>query len=230
MDTFWEVLRNIVDGEEASTLSLSKGGWEGWLQCELWLWLTDEGVTVEREVPYPEDAGRCDLVVEERHWVELKAFGIFREKDERAFVESFLEDICKLESRPSGTSGLALLVVLHALNGALIATKRKEHGLTEDRRKYVTLLWKQGPSAWKRPRLTKKSPAWPFVSDSSSPSAMSSSSSSTSVPLGSTTPSPSSPASGQPSARHSSAPSLSSTPSGSSLPFLLSGHKKRKER
>jgi hypothetical protein len=78
LDTFIDCVGYIVGTPRGAALSLSKGGWEGWLQCEAWLMLTEAQHTVEREAPYPGRPGlRCDLLVTGGTplWVELKAFG-----------------------------------------------------------------------------------------------------------------------------------------------------------
>ena len=77
--------------EALNTLCLSKGGWEGWLQCQLYLdmripqqdwWWNPDGVSREkmrREVAYPSGGERCDLVignlVQGEWWIEIKAYG-----------------------------------------------------------------------------------------------------------------------------------------------------------
>jgi hypothetical protein len=112
----------VVNRETAVTLCLSKGGWEGWLQCELWRYLTiDKNESAEREVAYPGGRGRCDLVVSHDRaplWVEIKCFGIFRDGDANRFMDSIAKDIWKLDRKPAGASGLALVVVPRAIGDA----------------------------------------------------------------------------------------------------------------
>ena len=67
---------HVADSERAARYSLSKGGWEGWLQCELWGYLgidKSPNLEVEREVRYPNTNYYCDLVVGGEIWVEIKA-------------------------------------------------------------------------------------------------------------------------------------------------------------
>lgn len=113
---------SVVNNEAAGSLCLSKGGWEGWLQCELWRYLTiSKNESAEREVAYPGSRDRCDLVVSFNGtplWVEIKAFGIFREGDADRFLDSIGIDITKLANKPHGTNGLALVVVPKAIGDA----------------------------------------------------------------------------------------------------------------
>lgn len=98
--------------QKAAALALSKGGWEGWLQCELWLHLVMNSITVERELAYPGMRLRCDLVVgdsQPRIWTEIKAFGIFREDEQ--FIEVIRQDALKLNSVPVGDTALLVVVV-----------------------------------------------------------------------------------------------------------------------
>lgn len=96
----------VVNTEAAVSLCLSKGGWEGWLQCELWRYLTiEKNESPEREVAYPDSRNRCDLVASDDGtplWVEIKAFGIFRTGDEDLFLDSIGLDIQKLSGKPPG--------------------------------------------------------------------------------------------------------------------------------
>jgi hypothetical protein len=112
----------VVNSEAASSLCLSKGGWEGWLQCELWRYLTIiKSESVERELAYPGTRERCDLVVSFNGvpmWIEIKAFGIFREGDANRFLDSIGMDIMKLAKKPHGANGLALVVVPKAIGDA----------------------------------------------------------------------------------------------------------------
>lgn len=108
----------VINTEKAAALCLSKGGWEGWLQCELWSHLSlEKGETVEREVAYPESRERCDLVIgsNSQLWVELKAYAIFREGDANRFLDAVAYDIDKLSALPEETEKLVLVVVPQAI-------------------------------------------------------------------------------------------------------------------
>ena len=51
LKTILDAIDAVLNSEKASAIALSKGGWEGWLQCELWYELSIEQTTeVEREV------------------------------------------------------------------------------------------------------------------------------------------------------------------------------------
>ncbi|WP_233874624.1 hypothetical protein [Paraburkholderia adhaesiva] len=121
----------VVDSEAAASLCLSKGGWEGWLQCELWSYLTTtRNESPEREVAYPGRAERCDLVVMVNGvttWVEIKAYGIFREGDTNRFLDSIGLDIMKLNQKPAGTQGLSLVVVQSAIRESFQAALQSRH-------------------------------------------------------------------------------------------------------
>jgi len=110
----------VINNEAAVSLGLSKGGWEGWLQCELWRYLTYQNRSAERELPYPKGKARCDLVVNDTGqpplWVEIKAFGHFREGDADRFLDGIALDVQKLPGRPPGTSGLMLVVIPKAIS------------------------------------------------------------------------------------------------------------------
>ncbi len=109
----------VVNTEAAASLCLSKGGWEGWLQCELWRHLSiNQRETVEREVAYPGTRARCDLLASDNGvplWVEIKCYGAFREGDADAFLDGIAADVGKLDGRPHGTRGLSLVVVPKAI-------------------------------------------------------------------------------------------------------------------
>jgi hypothetical protein len=116
-------VQRVVDNEVAGALCLSKGGWEGWLQCELWRHLAIvQGVAAEREVPYPAGRERCDLVIQSpgspAEWVEIKAFGVFREGDVDRFLDSIALDLMKLSGKPFGSIGCSLVVVPAAIGQA----------------------------------------------------------------------------------------------------------------
>lgn len=127
----------VVNSEAASSLCLSKGGWEGWLQCELWRYLTiNKSESAEREVPYPGSKNRCDLVAVSHGaplWVEIKAFGIFREGDADRFLDSIGIDIMKLANKPHGANGLALVVVPKAIGDAFSEALRSRKWLGFER-------------------------------------------------------------------------------------------------
>lgn len=111
----------VVNTDAAASLALSKGGWEGWVQCELWRHLTLKGETAERELPYPRPYHnmRCDLVTTAPDhtplWAEIKAFGIFREGDETRFLDGIAVDVQKLGDKPHGAIGLSLVMVPRAI-------------------------------------------------------------------------------------------------------------------
>ncbi|MDJ0556318.1 MAG: hypothetical protein QNJ68_18145 [Microcoleaceae cyanobacterium MO_207.B10] len=113
--TILDDVKAVVNSDYAAALSLSKGGWEGWLQCQLWGYLSlTKGVTVEREVYYPNSAQRCDLVVgatDPKQWIELKACGVFREGGKQQFLDKIAYDLFKLMHKPNGSTGLVLVVV-----------------------------------------------------------------------------------------------------------------------
>ncbi|MGS0894636.1 hypothetical protein ACVBGC_19200 [Burkholderia stagnalis] len=121
----------VVNTEAAAALCLSKGGWEGWMQCELWRYLSiNRQEAVEREVAYPGGRERCDLVASAGGvplWVEIKCYGIFREGDGDRFLDAIAKDLSKLDMKPPGARGLALVVVPKAIadsfDGALRARR-----------------------------------------------------------------------------------------------------------
>ncbi len=110
----------IVDTEAAATIALGKGGWEGWLQCELWKRLLLAGVPdVERELAYPAAQGRerCDLVdgsTQPAQWIEIKAWGHFRAGEGDKFLDAIAHDREKLGRRPPGTTGLMVVAIPNA--------------------------------------------------------------------------------------------------------------------
>lgn len=138
----------VIDSERAVSLSLSKGGWEGWLQCELWGYLSlIKKKTVEREAPYPRSRERCDLVegvAPDQLWIEVKAFGIFREGDADQFLDSIARDVYKLEARPNGSRGMVLVIVPKGIREAFtnaILQRRWTGFNIVDRAKYVDLYY-----------------------------------------------------------------------------------------
>ncbi len=139
----------VVNRESAAALSLSKGGWEGWIQCELWGYLSlVKNETVEREVPYPNSGQRCDLVVGSsppQLWVEIKAFGIFREGDADRFLDSIAQDVYKLDNKPIGSSGLVLVIVPKGIGAAFgqALFRRGWRGFVNRDGEYVTVYYMQ---------------------------------------------------------------------------------------
>jgi hypothetical protein len=148
LDDIIESVLTIMESEKASALSLSKGGWEGWLQCELWANLSlKKQFSVERELPYPKKNTRCDLVIaslEAIVWIEIKAYGIFRDGDEAAFLDSVAQDVYKLSSeKPEGSKGLSLVVVPTSISDNLEKEfiSRKWAGFKQHKSKYVHLFY-----------------------------------------------------------------------------------------
>ncbi|NEO15398.1 MULTISPECIES: hypothetical protein [unclassified Moorena] len=140
-------VREVVNSEGVAALSLSKGGWEGWLQCQLWAYLSlTKKQTVEREVLYPNSRQRCDLVVgfaDPKLWVELKAFGIFRTGDEEEFLNSIAYDVLKLKNRPNGSTAL-VLVILPKVSSEWFETAIEQgrwNGFEKQEEKYVNLYY-----------------------------------------------------------------------------------------
>ncbi|MGK4350838.1 hypothetical protein ACSMFN_11205 [Enterobacter sichuanensis] len=111
-----------AQNEKASSLSLSKGGFEGWLQAELWYNLNIiKGESTEREVQYPHSLTYCDLVCDATmtkpaQWVEVKAYGIFRDGDEPRFLDGVAADVMKIDGKPADASGSVYLVVPKAIS------------------------------------------------------------------------------------------------------------------
>ncbi|EPW3921595.1 MULTISPECIES: hypothetical protein [Enterobacter] len=111
-----------AQNEKASSLSLSKGGFEGWLQAELWYHLNIiKGESTEREVQYPHSLTYCDLVCDATmtkpaQWVEVKAYGIFRDGDEPRFLDGVAADVMKIDGKPADASGSVYLVVPKAIS------------------------------------------------------------------------------------------------------------------
>ncbi|UKO98628.1 hypothetical protein [Nostoc sp. UHCC 0870] len=113
MELLEVLIEEILNLHIVDAICLSKGGWEGWLQCELWVRLSlARRMTVEREVPYA-DGGYCDLVVQGNPelWVELKAFGVFREGDIPRFLDSVALDVQKLGTITIEKKALMILVI-----------------------------------------------------------------------------------------------------------------------
>lgn len=126
-----EAITHIVKGNpKAAELSLSKGGWEGWLQCELWHYLNfDLSVSTEREAPYPgQHLKKCDIVSTEGDrptWVEMKAHGVFVENRIPDILNGIGKDLIKLGLRPHGTIGQAFVVIPNALKDQVKDAIRK---------------------------------------------------------------------------------------------------------
>lgn len=112
---------------KAAALSLSKGGFEGWLQAELWYLInTTIGESADREVAYS-NGSVCDLVCYDvmrngekaNQWVELKALGEFREASVKGFIRDVIYDLSKIKYRPQNTFGSVYLVVPKGLVTAI---------------------------------------------------------------------------------------------------------------
>lgn len=134
----------VVNNQKAAALSLSKGGWEGWLQCELWYYLNvtkQPAESTEREVKYPNNPQYCDLV-SGNQWIELKAFGEFREGDEQRFMDSVAQDVHKLGNIPHGANGFAAVVVTKSIGDAVRQAfiNRGWHGFTRTDAEYVSIF------------------------------------------------------------------------------------------
>lgn len=136
----------VINTEKAAALCLSKGGWEGWLQCELWGHLSlVRKLEVEREVTYPNSSNRCDLVVrslDPELWVELKAYGAFREGDADSFLDGVAADVAKMEARPSNSRGLVLVVVPNSIAESFYNAimQRRWNGFKHDKGTYATVF------------------------------------------------------------------------------------------
>lgn len=135
----------VVNTEHAAALSLSKGGWEGWLQAELWYYLNitkQPPESTEREVQYPRTQTYCDLVTSNNQWVEIKAFGIFREGDYQRFMDSIANDVMKMDRRPRGATGLVLVIVPIAIGDELKREfeRRGWNGFTRVNAEYVSVF------------------------------------------------------------------------------------------
>ncbi|MEO1641917.1 MAG: hypothetical protein AAFR74_01170 [Pseudomonadota bacterium] len=123
LQQFLHILVDTMASQKAQTLALSKGGWEGWLQCEMWAAVSQAGVSIERELQYPDSNTFCDLVCQIDNnptWIELKAFGIFQKSNSNKFLDSFAIDVGKLDRAPDGVSKLAILVVPKSIGDVLI--------------------------------------------------------------------------------------------------------------
>lgn len=142
-------LIDVVNTPAATSLALSKGGWEGWVQCELWRHLVDKGENVEREAPYPLPYSnmRCDLIAATGDgtplWVEIKAFGIFRQGDEVRFLDSVSNDVLKLDRKPNDAIGLAVVIVPKTIEDSFrrALSDRGWHGFKVEEAEYVAVFY-----------------------------------------------------------------------------------------
>ncbi|MEM7758647.1 MAG: hypothetical protein AAF298_11045 [Cyanobacteria bacterium P01_A01_bin.40] len=136
----------VINTEKAGAMCLSKGGWEGWLQCELWWHLSiEKKLEVEREVSYPGSSKRCDLVLRNSNpelWIELKAYGVFREGDADRFLNAIATDVLKIEDLPSTANGLVLVVLPNAIAESFHSAinRRGWHGFKSAQGKYATIF------------------------------------------------------------------------------------------
>lgn len=135
----------VVNTEHAAALSLSKGGWEGWLQAELWYYLNITKTpteSTEREVKFPQTQTYCDLMTSTNQWVEIKAFGIFREGDENRFMDGIALDVMKMDKRPNGATGLVWVVVPRAIGDELVRAfkDRGWNGFERTNAEYVSIF------------------------------------------------------------------------------------------
>lgn len=104
MDAIYEICENDKTlSEKLSTICQLKGGWEGWLQAELFVKIfnmSDKRVISFREVRVFEKSQQaCDFLVEgdsdsQGCIVELKALGFAR--DIKAFLGDVRKDLAKL--------------------------------------------------------------------------------------------------------------------------------------
>jgi hypothetical protein len=121
------VVAEIMNQPVAQAICLSTGGWEGWLQCQLWYALTQRihPVQADREVQYPNAQQRCDLVValnpnkpgqpaydigqNVEVWIEIKALGGNQVNNLDNFINGIRNDVLKLNNR--NVPGLSIVVV-----------------------------------------------------------------------------------------------------------------------
>lgn len=109
-EKFLEYLKLFLNNKQPTEISNSKGGWEGWLQAELWYDITfSENLVVGREVALPGGGGRCDLVIEAL-WVELKCFSAFTYPNIEGFITACKEDAVKLRDYAGG-DGVAVSIL-----------------------------------------------------------------------------------------------------------------------
>lgn len=142
-----DVLLIVLDRQLVAVISLSRGGWEGWLQCELWIYLNYVmRMEVEREVSYG-DGRDYDLVIRERDnpelWIELKAFGVFREGDIPQFLDSVALDVQKLDTISQWKKTL-MIVVIPNVSYELVKQQiiqRHWQGFLERRATYVSIFY-----------------------------------------------------------------------------------------
>ena len=142
---FFKLVGDVLSSRRAEALALSKGGWEGWIQCELWNAVNDAGTTVERERQYPGFNLYCDLVCAldgRDYWIELKAYGIFQTKDAARFLDAYANDVMKLNSAPRDAGKLALLVVPENIGQQLAQTiKQRWTGVVEASSSKIMLFY-----------------------------------------------------------------------------------------
>ena len=95
-----------------------QGGWEGWLQVELAMFLTAKGYDVVREDKIYNANKRADLVLNENCAtvyrpiiaVEIKCQSIYINSDD--FYKLICDDIEKMKSLPDGIRGVMLVGVV----------------------------------------------------------------------------------------------------------------------
>ena len=93
----------------------SKGGWEGWLQAELFYYLSQNFKEIKREKKYPEEypGMKCDLYVKEGEvemYIELKAD---TQKTHPDMIEEYGKDVNRISDIHNSlgiNSGLAIMV------------------------------------------------------------------------------------------------------------------------
>lgn len=120
------ILEATMSEDKASIMALSKGGWEGWLQCEYWNALNLQGVSTEREQQYPNQTTRCDMLCKPGGnpllYIELKALSEFQGYNVSNFYNNAAQDLIKLhQMKPSSIPGLALIVIPRGLSNAQTA-------------------------------------------------------------------------------------------------------------
>lgn len=103
LDNVRDLARNVI------------GGWEGWLQVQIYLRMKKEAGVAEfrREVPYPRGNAKCDFVLSPSRgsniWVEMK---VQRIADPQQPVNDFIADINKLPKEGFGANDMAGAVVV----------------------------------------------------------------------------------------------------------------------
>lgn len=144
-EQFLQIVEKVLSSPKAHALALSIGGWEGWLQCEIWNLVSEAGQSIERELKYPGYNQYCDLVCEldqQASWIELKAFGQFQQTRTDSFFDSFANDVLKLQGAPNGVARLALLVVPRNIGDVLIEKIAKRwSGIKSDKSEKAILFF-----------------------------------------------------------------------------------------